>query len=109
MDQDIGASSVAEEGSAPLRVIEDDIARTRVRLSATIEALERELAPRRVLENGAQVLRDSLEPRPCPFRDQVWAYAIPASADRDRSWLALRTAAAELPAGPTFRLWRVAG
>jgi Protein of unknown function (DUF3618) len=85
MDQDKDAMAtrrgpavpVAEEGTRPLQVIEEDIARTRVRLSATIEALERELAPRRVIENGADVLRSTLEPRPGPFRDQVWAYAIP--------------------------------
>lgn len=57
--------------------IEDDIARTRVRLSATIEALERELAPDRVVEKSTQALRSVLEPGPGPFRQQVWAYAIP--------------------------------
>ena len=57
--------------------IEEDIARTRVRLSATIEALEQELAPHRVLERSTELLRSSLEPAPGPFRTQIWAYAIP--------------------------------
>ena len=65
------------DGNKPPHEIEEDIARTRVRMSATVEALERELAPRRVIENGAEVLRNALEPRPGPFRDQLWAYAIP--------------------------------
>ncbi len=71
------AASLAEDRTKPLQVIEEDIARTRVRLSATINALERELEPHRIIENGAQVLRNYLEPRPGAFRDQVWAYAIP--------------------------------
>jgi hypothetical protein len=53
--------------------IEEDIARTRVRLSATIEAIERRLAPTRV----AEVLRDSLEPPQGPFRAHFRNYAIP--------------------------------
>jgi hypothetical protein len=57
--------------------IEEDIARTRGRLSATIEALERELAPRHVIENGAEALRHSLELRSGRSQDQVWGYAIP--------------------------------
>jgi hypothetical protein len=57
--------------------IEEAIVLTRRRLNDTIEALERELVPRRIIENGAEALRCSLEPRPGPFRDQVWAYAIP--------------------------------
>ena len=65
------------DGNKPPHEIEEDIARTRVRMSATVDALERELSPRRVIESGAEVLRSALEPRPGPFRDQVWAYAIP--------------------------------
>lgn len=65
------------DASKPPRVIEQDIARTRVRLSATIEALERELAPARVVEKSSEVLRSSLDPAIGPFRDQVWAYSIP--------------------------------
>ena len=61
----------------PLEQIENDIARTRVRLSAAIEALEEELAPHRVIENGAEVLRDALEPRSGSLSDQIRAYAIP--------------------------------
>jgi hypothetical protein len=67
----------AHHASKPLDEIEHDIARTRVRLGATIEALERELAPARVVVKGTEMLRGALEPGPGPFRDQVWAYAIP--------------------------------
>ncbi len=68
---------VAYDGSKPPQAIEEDIARTRVRLSATIEALERELAPQRVLEKSTELLRSSLEPAAGSFRTQSWAYAIP--------------------------------
>jgi hypothetical protein len=61
----------------PLNEIEEDIARTRVRLSGTIEALERELAPDRIVEKSAQVLRDAFEPPPDSLRQQVWVYSIP--------------------------------
>ena len=88
----------------PLGQIEEDIARTRVRLSAAIEALEHELAPRRVIENSAEVLRDSLEPRSGSFRDQMQAYAIPlALIATGLSWLfALRRRnwQSDLAAGP---------
>jgi Protein of unknown function (DUF3618) len=97
------AARVAEDrstydGNKPLDDIEEDIARTRVRLSATIEELERELAPRRIVEKGAEMFRSSLEPGPGPFREQAWAYAIPLAlilsglgwlfALRRRSWQA---------------------
>jgi Protein of unknown function (DUF3618) len=65
------------EGSKPSQAIEEDIARTRVRLSATIEALKRELAPQQVLERSTVLLRSSLEPAPGSFRTQTWAYAVP--------------------------------
>jgi len=71
------AEAASYDGNKPPHAIEEDIARTRVRLGATIEALEHELAPRRVIENSAEMLRRSLEPRPGPFRDQVRGYAIP--------------------------------
>jgi hypothetical protein len=71
------AEAASYDGNKPPHAIEEDIARTRVRLGATIEALEHELAPRRVIENSAEVLRRSLEPHPGPFRDQIRAYAIP--------------------------------
>jgi Protein of unknown function (DUF3618) len=71
------AESPSYDGNKPPQEIEKDIAHTRVRLGATIEALEHELAPRRVLENGVETLRSALEPRPGPFRDQVRGYAIP--------------------------------
>jgi len=69
--------AAAYDGSKAPDRIEEDIARTRARLSATIAALEDELAPARVLEQGTEMLRNSLEPAPGPFRQQVWAYAIP--------------------------------
>jgi hypothetical protein len=81
MDQSIDRTTAtrpgAYDGSKPPHAIEKDIARTRVRLSATIEALERELAPQRVLERSTELLRSSLEPPPGSFRTQAWAYAIP--------------------------------
>jgi hypothetical protein len=81
MDQSTDRTTVtrpdAYDASKPPHAIEEDIARTRVRLSATIEALERELAPDRVLERSTELLRSSLEPAPGPFRTQIWAYAIP--------------------------------
>jgi Protein of unknown function (DUF3618) len=91
MDQDIdpmatrpgSAAKMTEDdralydGNKPPHEIEEDIARTRVRLSATVEALEHELTPRRVIDSASEVLRQALEPPPGPFRDQVWAYGIP--------------------------------
>lgn len=65
------------DGDKPLNEIEEDIARTRVRLSATIEALECELAPDRVVDKSAQLLRSALRPPPGPFYQQARAYAIP--------------------------------
>jgi hypothetical protein len=65
------------DGDKPPDEIEEDIARTRVRLSSAIESLTRELAPRRCAERSVEVLRRALEPGPRPFRDQGWAYAIP--------------------------------
>jgi hypothetical protein len=77
MDRTTATRPVAYDGSKPPQAIEEDIARTRVRLSATIEALERELAPHRILEKSTELLRSSLEPAPGSFRTQTWAYAIP--------------------------------
>jgi hypothetical protein len=81
MDQSIDRTTVtrpvADGETKPPQAIEEDIARTRVRLSATIEALERELAPQRVLERSTELLRSSLEPAPGSLRTQTWAYAIP--------------------------------
>jgi hypothetical protein len=65
------------DGSKPPSEIETDIARTRVRLSAAIDALGRELTPARLIESSTEVLRNSLEPAPGPSRRQAWAYAIP--------------------------------
>jgi hypothetical protein len=77
MDRTTTTRPVASDASKPPQAIEEDIARTRVRLSATIEALERELAPHRVIERSTELLRSSLEPAPGSFRTQTWAYAIP--------------------------------
>jgi Protein of unknown function (DUF3618) len=98
------------DGNKPLGQIEEDIARTRVRLSAAIEALEEELAPHRVIENGAEVLRDALEPRSGSLGDQVRAYVIPLAliatglgwlfALRTRNWRSrLDASPRETPAG----------
>jgi hypothetical protein len=89
--------------SKPPQEIEEDIARTRVRLSATIEALERELAPSRVVEKGTELLRSTLKPGPGPLREQVRAYAIPlALIVTGLGWLFVlrrRSYQAALPAG----------
>ena len=77
MDRTTATRPVAYDANKTPQAIEDDIARTRVRLSATIEALKRELAPQQVLERGTELLRSSIEPAPGPFRTQTWAYAIP--------------------------------
>jgi uncharacterized protein DUF3618 len=63
--------------SPPPREIQEDIARTRERLRATIEALEQELAPGRVIEKSSEALWSSLESGSGPFRHQLSAYAIP--------------------------------
>jgi hypothetical protein len=88
----------------PLNEIEQDIARTRVRLSATIDALERELAADRIVEKSAQVLRRALEPPPGSFRQQVRAYAIPlALIATGLGWLYLlrrRSYRSNLPSMP---------
>ena len=92
-----------------LREIEEDIARTRLRLGATVDALEGELAPTRLVERGAQALRNSLTLRPGRSRDQLRAYAIPLAlilaglawlvASRRNSWEAdLPSEFGELPA-----------
>jgi Protein of unknown function (DUF3618) len=41
--------------------IEEDIARTRADLGETLDALERQLAPRQLLEKGVDMLRDSMD------------------------------------------------
>ncbi|MBV9200727.1 MAG: DUF3618 domain-containing protein [Alphaproteobacteria bacterium] len=102
-DRITAARPDSHNGSKPANEIEEDIARTRVRLSATIEALERELTPDRVLERSTDLLRGSLDPGPGPFRDQVWAYAIPlALIVTGLGWLFLlrrRSYEPEMPAG----------
>ena len=61
MDRTTATRPVAYDGNTPPQAIEEDIARTRVRLSATIEALKRELAPQQVLERGTELLRSFLD------------------------------------------------
>ena len=73
----IAGNQVEYDADKPLHEIEKDIALTRVRLSATIEALERELAPDRVVERGTYFFRQALQPPSGSSRQQVWAYAIP--------------------------------
>src|SRR5690242_837864 len=89
------------DGSKSPSEIEEDIARTRVRLSAAIDALEHELAPAREIETGTELLRRVLEPEPGAFRQQAWAYAIPlALIATGLSWLFVlrrRTYEADLP------------
>lgn len=91
-------------GDKSVPEIEEDIARTRVRLSATIAALERELAPSRVVEASTELLRNALDPGPGPFRQQVWAYAIPlALIASGLGWLFVlrrRSYQAEMPSRP---------
>ena len=77
MDRTTATRRVAFDGNKPPQAIQEDIARTRVRLSAAIEALKRELAPQQVLERSTELLRSALEPAPGSFRTQTWAYAIP--------------------------------
>jgi hypothetical protein len=94
--------TVYDAGKLP-HEIEEDIARTRVRLSATIDALERELAPPRVIEKSTEVLRSFFEPEPAQFREQVWAYAIPlALIATGLGWLFMlrrRSYLANVPSG----------
>ena len=90
MDRTTAIRPVNYNASKPPKAIEDDIARTRVRLGATIEALKRELAPQQVLERSTELLRSSLEPAPGSFRTQTWAYAIPlALISTGLGWLFL--------------------
>jgi hypothetical protein len=97
------------DGHKPLREIEEDIARTRIRLGATITALEDELAPARLVERGTVALRRSLRLGHGPLRDQFRAYAIPLAmilaglawlvASRRNSWAAdLPSEFGEMPA-----------
>src|SRR5262249_41556721 len=86
----------AYDGNKPLREIEEDIARTRIRLGTTITALEGELAPARFVERGTEALRSSLKLGLGPLRVQFRAYAIPLAmilaglawlvASRRNSW-----------------------
>ena len=65
------------DGNRPLHEIEEEIARTRVRLSAAIEALERQLATGRAIDNAAEMVRRALEPSPTSFFNRFRVHAIP--------------------------------
>ena len=66
------------DGNRPLHEIEEEIARTRVRVSAAIEALERQLATGRAIDNAAEMVRRALEPPPISSAlDRFRAHAIP--------------------------------
>jgi hypothetical protein len=49
------------DGDKPLSEIEGDIAQTRAELGETLDALERKLAPRQLLEKGVDMLRGSMD------------------------------------------------
>jgi len=65
------------DGNKSLHEIEQEIARTRTRLSATIEALERELATGRAIDNAAEMVWRALEPPQTSSFDRVRGYAVP--------------------------------
>jgi hypothetical protein len=65
------------DGNRPLHEIEEEIARTRVRVSAAIEALERQLATGRAIDNAAEMVRRALEPPPTSSLNRFRAHAIP--------------------------------
>ena len=52
------------DGNKAPEQIEDDILRTRQQLSATIDALERGLAPRHLIARTAEIFLNSLEGTP---------------------------------------------
>jgi hypothetical protein len=49
------------DSNKPMAEIEEDIARTRAELGDTLDALERKLAPRQLLEKGVDMLRGSMD------------------------------------------------
>jgi hypothetical protein len=57
----IAPASVDYDSNKPLSEIEDDIAKTRAELGETLDALERKLAPRQLLEKGVDMLRGSMD------------------------------------------------
>ena len=90
------------DANKPAHEIEEDITRTRARLSATVEALERELSPPRLIEKSVEMLRTSLEASPGPRREQVRAYAIPlALIATGLGWLFVLRRSANRGAGQT--------
>ncbi|MDB5405636.1 MAG: hypothetical protein JWL84_548 [Rhodospirillales bacterium] len=57
----IAPASADYDSNKPLSEIEDDIAKTRAELGETLDALERKLAPRQLLEKGVDMLRGSMD------------------------------------------------
>jgi hypothetical protein len=72
-----GRDRASYEGKRRLHEIETEIARTRARLNAAIEALERQLATGRAIDNAAEMVRQALEPPPTSSLNRFRAYAIP--------------------------------
>jgi hypothetical protein len=58
---EIEAAPIDYDGDKPLSEIEEDIAQTRAELGETLDALERKLAPRQLLEKGVDMLRGSMD------------------------------------------------
>jgi hypothetical protein len=67
----------AYDSDKPPEAIEEDIARTRADLSETLDALERKLAPRQLLEKGVDMLRDSMDGNMGPVGEALRANPIP--------------------------------
>jgi hypothetical protein len=60
-DLEPGSAAIDYDANKPLSEIEQDIARTRAELSETLDAIERKLAPRHLLEKGVDMLRGSMD------------------------------------------------
>jgi hypothetical protein len=56
-----GSAAIDYDPNKPLSEIEEDIAQTRAELGETLDALERKLAPRQLLEKGVDMLRGSMD------------------------------------------------
>jgi len=57
--------------------IEQDIAATRAELGAVIDALEQRLAPRRLMEKGMEMMKDTLEGNGGAFGERLRAHPVP--------------------------------
>jgi hypothetical protein len=81
IDVDRHAADVAAPASydadKPLGEIEEDIAQTRADLAETLDALERKLAPRHLLEKGVDMLRGSFDGEIGRIGETVRANPIP--------------------------------